>query len=92
MSARIAREGDVREGDREERQLLVEEIRVQEDEYIEGLRIRAHVRWVEEGERSTQYFARLIRAKRACKSMTGVLLEDGETIATEATAMVARAR
>ena len=92
MSARIAREGDVREGDREERQLIVEEIRVQEDEYIEGLRIRAHVRWVEEGERSTQYFARLISAKRARKSMTGVLLEDGETIATEATAMVARAR
>ena len=49
---------------------------MQEDKYIEGLQIRAHVRWVEEGERSTQYFARLISAKRACKSMTGVLLED----------------
>ena len=47
---------------------------------------------MEEGERSTQYFARLISAKRARKSMTGVLLEDGETVATETTAMVARAR
>ena len=92
LSVRISGGGQIDASDIAERQMLVEELRVQEDEYIEGLRVRAHVRWVEEGERSTQYFARLISAKRTRKSMTGVLLENGETVATETSAMVARAR